>query len=132
MIILKLLRFHFLLLILIYQAVNLIALHLNFCTESSYINNILDKIKSFYDIFTILLQFLVKSPKKCLFQLKEKKKFLHLLHDLNFAIKLICWIALGSASYLNMLQLPYNFLWNKNNLINNRLYKHLLDQWQFF
>ena len=45
MIVLKLLQFSFLMLILIYYAVNLIALHLNHCVESFYIDIILNQIK---------------------------------------------------------------------------------------
>ena len=56
---------------------------------------------------------------------------------LNFPVKLICFIAFGSASgvffvYLNILQLPYNFLGDKNNLVNSQLCNHLLDQLRFF
>ena len=40
----------------------------------------------------------------------------------KFAVKFICWIALGSASRtycIKLLQLFYKFLWNGDNLTNN-------------
>ena len=34
--------------------------------------------------------------------------------------------------YLDLLQLVYSVLWNRDNLVNNQLCNHLLDQLQFF
>ena len=48
---------------------------------------------------------------------------------------LICCIAFGQyqvlAVYLNLFQSTYHFLWDKDNLVNNHLHNHLLDQKQF-
>ena len=52
----------------------------------------------------------------------------------RFPGKLICCIAFGSASIvgcLNLLQLVYNNFWNRDNLLNNQLCNHHLDQQQF-
>ena len=57
----------------------------------------------------------------------------------RFPVKLICCIAFGSASsatskqqvYLNLSQLSYTFLWNKDNLVNSKLCNHFLDLLQF-
>ena len=55
-----------------------------------------------------------------------------------FAVKLICWIALGSISIAYSL-LEFiaifkvrTFIYSKDNLINNQLYNNLLDQYQLF
>ena len=34
--------------------------------------------------------------------------------------------------YLDLLQSTYNILWNMDNLVNNQLYNHRIDQLQFF
>ena len=48
---------------------------------------------------------------------------------------LICCIAFGQyqvlAVYLNLFQSTYHFLWDNDNLVNNHLCNHLLDQKQF-
>ena len=48
----------------------------------------------------------------------------------KFAVKLICWIALGSVS--RTCCLLKSILWNKNNLTNNQLCNRLLYLLQFF
>ena len=53
MIILKLLLFHFLLQTLIYQAVNFIVLHLNYCIESFYIDKNYIILQHCYKTFTL-------------------------------------------------------------------------------
>ena len=48
----------------------------------------------------------------------------------KFIVKLIGCIDFGSASsivYLNLLQLTYNFFWNKYNLVDKQLSNYLLD-----
>ena len=56
----------------------------------------------------------------------------------KFAEKLILYAVLllnqhqVHLVYLNLLQLTYNALWNRDNLINNQLCNHLLDLLQCF
>ena len=69
--VLKLFQFHFLLLILIYLAVNLIAFHLNYFIELFYIDIILNQTKLSHNKFTKLLQFLMKTPIQFLLLLQE-------------------------------------------------------------
>ena len=97
--------------------------------ESLYTDIILKQNK-----FTTLSQFLVKSNSFfCFFN--NKNIAAHSARS-RFPIKLIFCVASDQQKafvvYLNLLQLAYNFIWNRDNLANNQLCNHFLDQLQFF
>ena len=95
---LKTTSFYFLLQILIHYAANLIALHFNYWVILYWwkLNYSLKFL--FYNKFTKPLQLLVKILRKFFFASSIIKNIVVFPALSKFAAKLICWIALGSAS----------------------------------
>ena len=74
--------------------VNLIALHLNYCIEWFYINKKLNYSITIYNTFTVPCE----NSTTVSYAFSRMKRILVLFSRSKFAVKLIYWIALGSAS----------------------------------
>ena len=101
-----------------------ITLHLNYFTEWFYFDIILNQINIVQLIWgTITVP--CKKSTIVSFASSKMKNVVVFLARLKFTVKLICWIALVSASrtccLLKSVAIIFEFLWNRDNLINNQL-----------